>query len=120
MFLVDTSYWVAHFSGKTDLLQNYLLNQVILTHDLILGELMLGHFQKKQRNYIFELLTSINRLPMSSHEDVVSFATKQRLAGKGIGWIDAHLLHSCWVNQAGILTLDKNLKKMASSLRIKT
>jgi hypothetical protein len=113
VFLVDTSVWVEHFKKESSRLAPLLLEGQVLTHQFILGELSLGHFHKKDRNLIFERLSALDVVPTSPHAEVFDFSMKHKLAGKGIGWIDCHLLHAVNKHKIPLLSLDKNLIKLS-------
>lgn len=44
------------------------------------------------------------------HEEVIQFIENYHLMGKGLRYIDVHLLTSALLNQIRIWTLDKKLK----------
>jgi len=117
MVLVDTSVWVSHLrDGNTELAS--LLNEGrVLCHPFIIGELACGNL--KDRAII---LSFLQWLPMSieaEHEEVLFFIENNRLMGKGIGYIDAHLIASAVLTDIPIWTLDKKLAQIADSLQIK-
>jgi hypothetical protein len=49
---------------------------------------------------------------------VVEFARSRRLHGRGIGWIDAHLLASALVARLQLWTTDPRLAVIASEMGI--
>jgi len=115
MVLVDTSLWIKHFSHSKSELTDYLLKGEVVIHELILGELTLGQFSPSDRLDIFTRLSVLEKLPTSPHDEVVKFVTENRLYGKGVGWIDCHLLHASLMARVPLLTLDKNLSKLKNS-----
>jgi hypothetical protein len=52
------------------------------------------------------------------HEEVMSFVDARRLYGRGIGWVDAHLLASTLLTRCVIWTLDKPLRRAAAALNV--
>lgn len=113
MVLVDTNVWIEHFkSSSLDLVELLLAGQVVM-HEFILGELSLAHFNKKDREAILERLEALERVKTSAHNDVYEFSQKQKLSGKGIGWIDSHLLHASITHNLTLWTFDKSLAKLA-------
>jgi predicted nucleic acid-binding protein len=42
----------------------------------------------------------------------------EQLYGRGLGWVDVHLLASAMLTQCSLWTLDKALVKAAKALRI--
>lgn len=117
MVLVDTSIWVSHLRDGNAELSNLLNDGEVLCHPLILGELACGNL--KDRSVI---LSFLHLLPMSieaEHEEVLSFIENRRLMGKGIGYVDVHLLVSAILTDIPLWTLDKKLAQVANSLNIK-
>lgn len=118
MILADTSVWIDHFKSSNRELIQLLSEGKIVLHSMVLGELALGNFQKKERSEIFKLLASIETIPSSSDVDVFDFVEDQALFGKGIGWVDCHLLSSARKAGFTLLTLDKKLKLVAQKLHL--
>ncbi len=114
MHLVDTSIWIDHFKRKRSALIPLLLEGQVVTHEFILGELCLGQFVAR-KNEIFERLLVLERIETSAHEEVLAFARQHHLAGKGIGWIDCHLLCAASKKGVKIFTLDNALDKLSRS-----
>ena len=117
MVLVDTSVWVSHLrDGNTELAS--LLNEGrVLCHPLIVGELACGNLKDRA-----VILSFLQLLPMSieaDHEEVLSFIDNNRLMGKGMGYVDAHLIASALLTGVPIWTLDKKLAQTADGLHIK-
>ena len=48
----------------------------------------------------------------------MSFLEAHRLYGKGIGWVDAHLLASTVLTRCAIWTVDKPLRRAAAALNV--
>jgi hypothetical protein len=48
----------------------------------------------------------------------MDFVQDRRLHGRGLGWIDAHLLASALVGQMTLWTADAALRAIATELRI--
>ena len=114
MVLVDTSVWVSHLRDGNVELANLLNDGRVLCHPLIVGELACGNL--KDRAII---LSFLQLLPMSieaEHNEVLSFIEKNRLMGKGMGYVDVHLITSAVLTGVPIWTLDKKLAHVADSL----
>jgi predicted nucleic acid-binding protein len=117
MVLVDTSVWVSHFRDGNDELANLLNDGRVLCHPLILGELACGNLKDRA-----VILSFLEMLPMgieAEHEEVLAFIENNRLMGKGLGYIDVHLITSAILTGVPVWTLDKKLAQVADSLRIK-
>jgi predicted nucleic acid-binding protein len=60
----------------------------------------------------------MHHAPAVPHRDVVEFVRDRRLHGRGIGWIDAHLLASALVGRLELCTTDPRLAVVARELGI--
>lgn len=116
MVLVDTSVWIEHFRVSSPKLVDLLMAGGVLSHEFILGEISLAHFNKKDREKIVDRMSALERISTSAHEDVFEFARKNKFSGKGIGWIDSHILHSCLIHKVELWTFDKNLSALYKKL----
>jgi predicted nucleic acid-binding protein len=65
-----------------------------------------------------ELLRTLPETKPASHEEVLHFIGVKALHGKGLGWIDAHLLASAFLGHTPIWTRDYRLAKVARNLAI--
>jgi predicted nucleic acid-binding protein len=52
------------------------------------------------------------------HPEVAAFVRAQRLHGRGIGWIDAHLLASALLSNVPLWTADERLADLAGELGV--
>jgi predicted nucleic acid-binding protein len=117
MVLVDTSVWVSHLRYGNAELTNLLNDGMVLCHPLIVGELACGNLKDRAL-----ILSFLQLLPMSveaEHDEVLSFIENNRLMGKGIGYVDVHLIASAVLMGVSFWTLDKKLAQIAAILRIK-
>ena len=114
MILVDTSVWIDHFRVSIPGLVEDLQAAVVVTHPFVIGELALGHL--RNRTEILGLLANLPALDISNQDAVLRFIDDQRLAGTGIGWVDAHLLYASAIGGASIFTRDTKLHKQAVRL----
>jgi len=55
-------------------------------------------------------------LPVASDDEVLFFIERQLLAGKGIGYLDVHLLAAAMLGSARLWTLDKRQHAVAEGL----
>ena len=116
MILVDTSVWVDHFRRGNDRLRSLLDEEQVLGHRFVLGELACGNL--RNRREILTLLASLPQAPLAGHDEVLGFLESEKLHGKGVGWIDIHLLASARIARSPIWTLDQRLARTAESLSI--
>ena len=116
MVLVDTSVWVAHLLGGNTGLEILLNDGDVICHPLIIGELACGNL--KNRSEILSLLQSLPMVSQAEHTEVMQFIENYHLMGKGLGYIDMHLLVSAILTKALLWTLDRKLKEISSKLGI--
>ncbi len=116
MILVDTSIWVFHLRQSSRQLEKLLMNAEVMCHPFIIGELACGNL--KNRNEIISLLQSLPMAPTVEFDEFLFFIDRNHMMGKGVGFVDVHLLASAQL--AGILlwTADKKLKSSADQLEL--
>jgi predicted nucleic acid-binding protein len=119
MVLVDTSVWIRFLSNRAPFaakLDDLLRQNEVCGHDFVFGELLIGDKGGRQRllaDYALML-----QAPVVPHREVVEFVRQRRLRGRGIGWIDTHLLASALVSRAELWTVDPRLSEIARELQI--
>jgi predicted nucleic acid-binding protein len=64
------------------------------------------------------MLKALPEVDLLEHEEVLSFLETRRLYGRGIGWVDAHLLASTLLTGCTLWTLDKPLRRVAAALNV--
>jgi predicted nucleic acid-binding protein len=114
--LVDTSVWVEHLRHGTIGLEALLNEGRVVCHPFVIGELACGNLQN--RSEILTLLQALPRAISADHEEVMQFIENHRLMGKGLGYIDMHLLASAMLTAVPLWTLDKNLNEIALMLEL--
>lgn len=115
MVLVDTSVWIDHLRRGSQELTDFLNNAQVAIHPFIIGELACGNL--RERKQILDLLTNLPETKQATHEEVLYFIEQNKLMGRGIGYVDAHLLASTALTNATTLwTLDKRLAQLAKTL----
>ena len=114
MLLADTSVWIEHFRRGNQRLKDYLSEGVVLMHPVVCGELACGNLKDRAA-----ILSNLNTLPaaaLASDHEVLLLVEGRRLWGRGLGWIDAHLLASALLSNCRLWTLDVRLAKAAVEL----
>lgn len=114
MVLVDTSVWVEHFRSGNIGLQDLLNGGDVACHLFIIGELACGNLSN--RTEILSLLRALPLAQHAEHEEVLHFIEAHKLMGKGLGYVDMHLIASAILSKVPIWTLDKSLKDVSSRL----
>lgn len=117
MILADTSVWIDHFRAGEPALVVLLEQNAVLMHPFVLGELACGNLQSRQST--LRLLSNLPAAPKATDNEVLQFITLHRLMGKGIGWVDAHLLAAAVLAaDTRLWTRDKHLGQLARRLQL--
>lgn len=114
MILVDTSVWVDHFRKAQEDLEGLLNEGLVLCHPFVIGELACGNL--KNRDEILSLLDALPKAKVASHEEVLHLVSERKLHGKGLGWVDVHLLAAALLSESPLWTRDKTLAAVAREL----
>ena len=115
MILVDTSIWVEHLRRENALLAELLEDERVLSHPFVVGELALGGTSRSILDDLLELPTAL----VATEDEVLDFIGRQHLAGRGIGYVDAHLLSSArLMGDARMWTFDKRLLAVAEEMKL--
>ena len=110
MILVDTSVWIHHFRSGNARLRELLLEGEVATHPMVLGELACGNMAKRAET--LRLISHLPQIPQAPDHLVLQSIDSRRLFGKGIGWIDAHLLTASLLSSVPLWTLDRHLAEL--------
>jgi len=115
MILVDTSVWIDHLRKGSAQLNSLLLNASVLTHPFVIGELACGNLSNRSR--ILNLLGDLPASRIADDQEVLFFIERNDLMGRGIGYVDAHLLASVsLMSPSRLWTVDRKLKDAAIRL----
>jgi len=117
--LVDTSVWIRRFAQREPFftaLDRLAAEERVAGHELVYGELLMGDTGGREAALTdYEELTFAAGVP---HDEVVALVLGRRLHGRGIGWIDAHLLASAMAARMQFWTADTHLAAIAEELGI--
>ena len=117
MILVDTSVWIDHLRTGDDELVQQLNNNSVLMHPFVLGELACGNLNKRRE--VLTLFKGLPGSPVATDDEVLFFIEQHKLMGRGIGYIDTHLLAAVALNSSARLwTRDKRLRAVGDSLSL--
>jgi len=115
MILVDTSVWVDHLRSNNPVLTTLLEQNRVVMHPMVLGELACGNLQNRQE--LLHLWQRLESLQTVNHDEALYFIEQGKLMGKGIGYVDVHLLASvALVGSTKLWTRDKRLTHIAVTL----
>lgn len=119
MVLVDTSVWIRFLADRAPYaaeLDRLLGLDEVVGHELVFGELLIG-----DRGGCRKLLAAYERMHQAAsvpHRDVVAFVRDRGLYGRGVGWIDVHLLASAMVGRQQLWTADPRFCEVSEELGI--
>ncbi|MCI0433204.1 MAG: PIN domain-containing protein [Gemmatimonadetes bacterium] len=117
MILADTSVWVAHLRGTERALARSLEAGCILMHPFVLGELACGNVGNRRE--VLALLAQLPAAPVATHDEAMLYIERHRLMGRGIGWVDVHLLAAtALAGTARLWTANGRLKAVAEDLSL--
>ena len=116
MVIVDTSIWVTHLRQGSRQLEKLLVEAEVMCHPFIVGELACGNL--KNRTEIISLVQSLPMAPTIEFDDFLFFIDRNHLMGKGVGFVDIHLLASAQLAGVPLWTADKRLKSAADQLEL--
>jgi predicted nucleic acid-binding protein len=116
VILVDSSIWIEHLRRESATVSLLLSAGQILAHPFVIGEVAVGNLRNRR-----QILNSFRDLPaavVASDEEVLEFIDRYLLAGRGLGYIDVHLLVAARLSGAGLWTADKRLEASAELLSL--
>ena len=119
MALVDTSIWIRFLAGAEPYasgLDRLLSNDEVHGHDFVYGELMIG--DRGARTKLLAEYRVMRQAALVANSEVVEFVRHHKINGRGIGWIDAHLLASAIVASSMIWTADRPLADVAQDIGV--
>jgi predicted nucleic acid-binding protein len=115
LILADTSVWVDHLRRGDAQLVELLERAAVLMHPFVVGEIACGNLV--DRPSILELLQDLPAAAVADGDEVLGFIERHGLHGKGIGYVDVHLLASVVLTDgARLWTRDKRLRAVAQAL----
>jgi hypothetical protein len=86
-------------------------------HGMVLGELAIGNF--KNRLLLLKRWSALPFIQTVPDAEVLDFIETHQLMGRGVGWIDLHLLTAVSVvGTVQLWTRDKRLRSIAETLNL--
>ena len=116
MTLVDTSVWIDHLRHGDAELSAALQAGQVEVHPFVVGELACGNMQARAE--VLGLLQALPPTPVATDKEVLFFLDRHSLMGRGIGYVDVHLLASARLGGALLWTRDKRLHAIAAELSL--
>jgi predicted nucleic acid-binding protein len=90
VILGDTSIWADHLRASDEQLAALLNSGEVLGHPFVIGELALGNL--RERDAFLRDLLDLPQAIVASDEEVHRLINREQPFGRGIGYIDAHLV----------------------------
>jgi predicted nucleic acid-binding protein len=117
VILADTSVWVEHLRAGDAALSRHLDDGEVLIHPFVIGELALGNLL--QRNTVLGALSDLPRTQVATDAEALHFIDAHNLHGRGIGYVDVHLLAASRLTAgAKLWTHDRRLHGVAQALGV--
>ena len=116
MILADTSVWIDHLHHSDEELKEMLYSNQVCIHPFVLGELSCGNIANREE--VLSLLRTLRSIDLVLDEEVFILIEERKLFGRGLGFIDVHLLASALIHHVPIWTRDRSLKQIADELGI--
>jgi len=97
--------------------EDLLTTEEVIMHPFIIGEIACGNFAN--RGEVLSMLHGLPALSVTDDSLVLYFIDQNKLAGSGMGYIDAHLLASAILEPpTRVLTLDKRFRAAAEAMEL--
>jgi predicted nucleic acid-binding protein len=91
-----------------------LQNGEVLIHPWVIGELAYGHLHDRQQ--VLSLLQGLPAAVVASDEDVLLLIEHDQLVGRGIGYVDTHMIASARLSRCRLWTQDCRFAAVAEEL----
>lgn len=115
--LVDTSVWIDLIGQGKDVIHRVISEPNACCHPFVIGEFAVGNLGNRHK--IIKLLKKMYKARVIAEDEVLNLVRNKKLYGRGIGYIDCHLLASAYfVPGTSIWTLDKRLYIAADELGV--
>jgi predicted nucleic acid-binding protein len=116
---VDITFRVDHLRVGDSTLAALLDPGEVLTHPFVIGELALGSL--RNRDVVTSLLSHLPSSAVATDSEVLSFIGRNALFGRGVGYVDVHLLAAARLTTGSSLwTKDERLGAVAAALGLAT
>jgi predicted nucleic acid-binding protein len=112
--LVDTSVWIDHLRSSSTRLVDLLAARRALIHPFVVGELACGSL--RSRNEFVSQLLVLPHTTSASNDEALQLLENHKLYGKGLSWVDVHLLASATITRCSLWSTDKALASAAEDL----
>jgi hypothetical protein len=116
MILVDTNVWIKHLRDSDTELIEQLNIGFVTCHPFIIGELACGNLGN--RDELLMLFQTLPSAPVVEPAEILNFIENKSLMGRGLGYVDIHLLASAILGNVVLWTYDRRLHEAAMALNV--
>ncbi|MBV8800673.1 MAG: type II toxin-antitoxin system VapC family toxin [Alphaproteobacteria bacterium] len=117
MILIDASVWIDHIRTAESVISELVNARKVLCHPFVIGEVGTGQF--RNRRLFLSDLEKLRAAELANDDEVMALIERHGLFGRGIGYIDAHLLASAFLTpEAKLWTRDKRLGEAAKEMEL--
>jgi predicted nucleic acid-binding protein len=106
--------WVDHLRKGDRLLADLLERSDVVMHPFVVGEIACGSLA--DRALVLELLQQLPVATVAEPDEALDYIEQHNLHGRGIGYIDVHLLASVAIGGTRLWTRDMRLRAAAQRL----
>ena len=115
--LVDTSVWVEFIRAGNLQLSELLQKGQVLMHDMVIGEIACGSAPSRKER--LQAMDNLPKIAMAEHSEVLRFIDEHQLFGRGVGYVDNHLLAACVLQaDCSLWSRDRRLRTAAERLGV--
>ena len=116
MTLIDTSVWVDYFRRGDTLVSALMSDRNAGMHPFVVGEIAVGNVKNRARTLAdFAFLA---HLEVADDAEVHRILESQQLWGKGLGWIDLHILAATKLAGWSLYTADAAMAAAARQIGV--
>ena len=116
MTLIDTSIWVGHFRTPDERVLSLAASNEVGTHPFVIGELVVGNLKNREKT--LKYLRRLEQPSLPAEDEVHGLLESWQLWGKGIGWIDLHILAAAKLSGWTLYTADAAMASVARQIGI--
>jgi hypothetical protein len=117
VILADTSIWIDHLNRSDPAMEVQLQRGQILIHPFVTGEIALENL--RSRDLVLGLLADLPRAVVANDDEVLAIIGRHGLHGRGIGYVDAHLLAAAMLSpNTELWTRDLKLQAAAAAVGV--
>ena len=106
--------WVDHLRKGDVLLADLLEHRDVVMHPFVFCEIACGSLA--DRALVLELLQQLPAAMVAEPDEALGYVERHKLYGKGLGYVDVHLLASAAIGGTKLWTRDKTLRAAAQEL----